>query len=311
MYVPTLTDDEDPEDHRSGYVAVIGKPNAGKSTLINALVGQKLSIVSFKPQTTRHRIMGIASDTQYQMIVFDTPGIIANKRTKLEERMMAAVVGSIQDSEAIIAVVDCADKPQEALAMFQPGTDWTGPPMAVLLNKSDLLPPDQLEQLCQWYKDSCRAEQVFLGSALHNVQVSELKAWAVSKLPLGPTLYSKEIVSEQPQRFFVAELIREKIFFMYDHEIPYSCQVQITEWRERPKAQKLFISAQIMVERDSQVGILIGKQGAALKKLGEDARKDIEEFLEQGVFLELGVQVAPGWRDNKESLARFGYSDPL
>ncbi|GFH17703.1 era-type G domain-containing protein, partial [Haematococcus lacustris] len=158
MFVPTLTDEElaeDPEGHRSGYVAVIGKPNAGKSCLINALVGQKLSIVCFKPQTTRHHIMGIASGKEYQMVLFDTPGIIEKKRTKLEERMMSAVVSSIQASEAIIAVVDAADKPYDALAMFQPGSDWSGPPMAVLLNKADVMEPPDLEEVAKWYKENC------------------------------------------------------------------------------------------------------------------------------------------------------------
>lgn len=164
FYQPALTDEDleqDPPGHRSGYVAVIGKPNAGKSTLINALVGQKLSIVTYKPQTTRHRIMGIASDRNYQMILFDTPGVIERKRTKLEERMMAAVVHSIKDSEAIIAVVDSADKPKEALAMFQPGENWSGPPMAVLLNKADLLPEEQVLELKDWYIENCKAEQVW------------------------------------------------------------------------------------------------------------------------------------------------------
>jgi len=317
LYVPALTDkdlEDDPPDHRSGYVAVIGKPNAGKSTLINALVGQKLSIVSYKPQTTRHRIMGITSDKHYQMILFDTPGIIETKRTKLEERMMSAVINSIQNSEAIIAVVDAADAPREALAMFQPGTDWSGPPMAVLLNKADLVPPEEVAAVTDWYKENCRAEQVFLGSALQGASgpgVADIKAWAVSKLPLGPTLYEKSTVSEQPERFFVSELIREKIFMLYEQEIPYSIQVNIEEFIERRRPAKDYVKAQILVERETQVAIVIGKKGDMIKRLGQEARKDIEEFLGRPVFLELGVDVSEKWRDSKAQLEKFGYMDPM
>ncbi|MEW5298993.1 MAG: hypothetical protein WDW38_004909 [Sanguina aurantia] len=315
MYQPALTDEdleEDPEGHRSGFVAVIGRPNAGKSTLINALVGQKLSIVSYKPQTTRHRIMGIASAAEYQMIIFDTPGIIENKRTKLEERMMAAVVSSIQNSEAIIAVVDCMDDPRGALEMFQPGDNWQGPPMAVLLNKTDLVGPIQLANIKAWYTSTCRAEAVFDGSALEKTGVDELKAWAVSKMPEGPTLYPKGIVSEQPERFFVSECIREQIFSHYDQDIPYCTQVVVKEFTERPSVSggiKSFISALIMVEKDSQKAILIGKGGNMLKSVGSNARREIETFLDRPVYLELQVQVSKGWRDSKDALTKFGYFD--
>uniref|UniRef100_A0A7S3QV87 Era-type G domain-containing protein n=1 Tax=Dunaliella tertiolecta TaxID=3047 RepID=A0A7S3QV87_DUNTE len=313
MYLPYLTDEdlaEDPPDHKSGYVAVIGKPNAGKSTLINAIVGQKLSIVSFKPQTTRHRIMGIASDKKYQMILFDTPGIIDKKRTKLEERMMSAVVDSIQSSEAIIAVVDAIDRPKEALAMFQPGPDWSGPPMAVLLNKADLISEEAVDELASWYKENCRADKVFVGSAKMKTNVADLKEWAVSKLPLGPTLYPKGTASDQPEKFFVSEIIREKIFFLYDQEIPYCSQIHIAEFKERRRPAKDYIHAQILVERESQVPIIIGTDGIAIKKLGQLARKDIEDFLERPVFLELSVQCSEKWRDSKDMLRKYGYFDP-
>jgi len=313
MYSPALTDDDldaDPPGHKSGYVAVIGKPNAGKSTLINAIVGQKLSIVSHKAQTTRHRIVGIASGTDHQMILFDTPGIIEEKHNKLDERMMSAVISSIQNSEAIIAVVDSSRDPKEALAMFQPGNNWTGPPMAVLLNKGDLLSEDELAELSDWYKTACKAEAVFVGSALQYVGVDEIKEWIVKKLPEGPTLYPKSMVSEQPERFFVAEIVREKIFLLYEREIPYSCQVQIREFKERKSENKAYISASILVERDSQKGVLIGKGGAALKRLGQAARKDIETFLEREVYLELSVEVSEGWRQDRKALESYGYFDP-
>ncbi|GAX81852.1 hypothetical protein CEUSTIGMA_g9280.t1 [Chlamydomonas eustigma] len=347
MWAPTLTDedlDADPPGHRSGYVAVIGKPNAGKSTLINAIVGQKLSIVSHKPQTTRHRIVGIASEKDYQMILFDTPGIIENKRNKLEERMMSAVVSSIQNSEAIIAVVDCSDHPEEALSMFQPGDDWKGPPMAVLLNKTDLMTPEKLSEVEDWYMKACKAEAVFKGSAMQNEGVKALKDWVVKKLPEGPTLYPKSVVSEQPERFFVAELIREQIFLLYSQEIPYSVQVHIKEFKERrqpkpllrslaasaasskqtsqqsllgsnettaPQKAKDYISAAIMVEKESQVGILVGKNGVAMKKLGQQARVTIESFLERPVFLELSVEVSKSWRESKKELEKYGYFDSM
>lgn len=290
-------------------MAVIGRPNAGKSTLINAIVGQKLSIVSHKPQTTRHRIVGIASGYEYQMILFDTPGIIEKKRNKLEERMMSAVVSSIQNAEAIIAVVDCFLEPKEALGMFQPGDQWTGPPMAVLLNKSDLLSPEQLSELEHWYRTACKAEAILTGSALNNSGVQAIKDWAVSKMPEGPTLYPKGMVSEQPERFFVSELVREKIFLLYSQEVPYSVQVQIKEFKER-RNEKDFISAAIIVEKESQVGIIVGKGGASLKRLGQEARAAVEDFLERPVYLELGVEVAKDWRESKSDLTKYGYYDP-
>ncbi|KAG2423360.1 hypothetical protein HXX76_015408 [Chlamydomonas incerta] len=316
FYQPALTDEdlaEDPPGHRSGYVAVIGKPNAGKSTLINAFVGQKLSIVTYKPQTTRHRVMGILSERDYQMILFDTPGVIEKKRTKLEERMMAAVVHSIKESEAIIAVVDSADKPKEALAMFQPGEGWTGPPMAVLLNKADLLSEEQVDELRDWYKEHCRAEEVFVGSAEHKDGLGALKAWAVSRLPEGPTLYSKSIVSEQPERFFVAECVREQVFLHCEQEVPYCSQVLIKEFTERRTAsgQKDYISAEIVVEKESQKGILIGAGGSMLRRIGGAARREIETFLGRGVYLELSVQVDKDWRDDKEALSKYGYFNPM
>ncbi|GBF97241.1 GTPase Era [Raphidocelis subcapitata] len=336
MYLPVLTDEDlaaDPPGHRSGYVAVIGRPNAGKSTLINALVGQKLSIVTFKPQTTRHRVVGIASEPAYQMILFDTPGIMREARSRLDERMMAAVVSSIKAAEAIVAVVDADDDPREALSMFQPGPDWSGPPMAVMLNKADLVPPETLAELEEWYRTNCRAEAVFAGTALGRAPgggggwagsgndadaraaaagpaVQALKAWAVEKLPEGPTLYPKDMVSDQPERFFVSEIIREKIFLMYDQEIPYSTQVQIAEFKERPGA-KDYVSATILVERPGQRGILLGSGGAALKRLGSEARADVEAFLGRPVFLELSVQVAPDWRQHADRLREYGYYDPL
>lgn len=316
FYQPVLTDEdlaEDPPGHKSGYVAVIGKPNAGKSTLINALVGQKLSIVTYKPQTTRHRIMGITSDKHYQMILFDTPGVIEKKRTKLEERMMAAVITSIKEAEAIISVVDCADNPRDALGMFQPGDNWTGPPMAVLLNKADLLSPEQVEELSAWYRDNCKAEAVFVGSAhdKHDTGVAQAKAWAVEKLPEGPTLYPKNIISEQPERFFVSECIREQIFLLTQQEVPYCTQVVVREFRERTNGLKDFILAEVVVEKESQKGIIIGSGGSMLKKIGLEARKEIEAFLERGVYLELSVQVSKDWRDSKDALNKYGYFDPM
>eukprot|EP00198_Chlamydomonas_reinhardtii_P011161 XP_001700498.1 ERA-like protein, small ras-type GTPase [Chlamydomonas reinhardtii] len=299
FYQPALTDEdlaEDPPGHRSGYVAVIGKPNAGKSTLINALVGQKLSIVTYKPQTTRHRVMGILSERDYQMILFDTPGVIEKKRTKLEERMMAAVVHSIKESEAIIAVVDSADKPKEALAMFQPGEGWNGPPMAVLLNKADLLSEEQV---------------VFVGSAEHKDGLGALRAWAVSRLPEGPTLYSKPRMTRT--RLKSRAVPAERVFLHCEQEVPYCSQVLIKEFTERRTAsgQKDFISAEIVVEKESQKGILIGAGGSMLRRIGGAARKEIETFLGRGVYLELSVQVDKDWRDDKEALSKYGYFNPM
>eukprot|EP00878_Enallax_costatus_P011613 GHUV01012122.1.p1 GENE.GHUV01012122.1~~GHUV01012122.1.p1 ORF type:complete len:248 (+),score=59.45 GHUV01012122.1:23-745(+) len=234
------------------------------------------------------------------------------QRSKLDERMMAAVVSSIKAAEVIIAVVDSGDRPQEALAMFQPGPDWSGPPMAVLLNKADMLEAEQNQQLEEWYKTNCRAEQVFVGSALSSEDpgVQSIKQWAVDKLPEGPTLYPKSMVSEQPERFFVSEIIREQIFLQYDKEIPYACQVLIDDFKEWP-GKKDHIKALILVERESQAPILLGKGGNKIKELGTAARKEIEEFLGRPVYLELSVKVSPSWRQQSDKLKDFGYFDPL
>ncbi|KAI7844987.1 hypothetical protein COHA_001353 [Chlorella ohadii] len=289
-----------------GFVAIIGRPNAGKSTLMNALLGQALSIVTHKAQTTRHRILGILSEPHFQAVFLDTPGIIDHRHDKLEERMMAAVQQAVKDAECLLAIVDASYKPEEALAMIQPGDDWSGPPMAVLLNKTDLLPEEQLEELKEWYQANCKADAVFAISALESNGLEPVRDWIVSKLPESPSLYPKDIVSELPERFFVAEIVRKHVFLQYRQEVPYGVTVDVVRYRERQKGKDL-IEAEVVVDKDRQRGILIGKAGSALKALGAASRAEIEEFLGRPVYLSISVKVREGWRKDAQQLERMGY----
>lgn len=287
-------------------MAIIGRPNAGKSTLMNALLGQSLSIVTHKAQTTRHRILGILSEPGFQAIFLDTPGIITDKRNKLEEKMMAAVQQAVKDSDCLLAIVDASHRPEEALAMIQPGDDWSGPPMAVLLNKCDLLEPEQLEKLSAWYRQYCKADVVLPISALQRSGLQPVVDWLAGKLPEGPSLYPKDIVSELPERFFVAEIIRKHIFLQYRDEVPYNVAVEVTNYRERSKGKDL-VEADIVLEKDGQKGIIIGRGGSALKQLSTASRVEVEEFLGRPVYLNLSVKVREGWRKDAAQLERLGY----
>ncbi|KAL4443751.1 hypothetical protein ABPG75_011488 [Micractinium tetrahymenae] len=296
----------DPPGHKAGFVAIIGRPNAGKSTLMNALLGQSLSIVTPKAQTTRHRILGILSEPGFQAVFLDTPGIITDRRNRLEEKMMAAVQQAVKDADCLLAIVDASHKPEEALAMIQPGDDWKGPPMAVLLNKCDLLEAAQLDELASWYRQYCKAEVVLPISALQRSGLQPGVDWLAGKLPEGPSMYPRDIVSELPERFFVSEIIRKHIFLQYREEVPYNVAVEVTSYRERRKGKDL-VEAEIVLEKDRQKGIIIGRAGTALKQLGTAARAEIEEFLGRPVFLNLSVKVREGWRKDAAQLERLGY----
>ncbi|PSC71545.1 GTP-binding Era [Micractinium conductrix] len=296
----------DPPGHRAGFVAIIGRPNAGKSTLLNALLRQSLSIVTHKAQTTRHRILGILSEPGYQAVFLDTPGIVTTKRNKMEERMMAAVQQAVKDSDCLLAIVDASHEPEAALAMIQPGEDWRGPPMAVLLNKTDLLEAEELESLAAWYKEHCRAQAVLPLSALEGRGLEAVQDWLEAQLPEGPSMYPKDIVSELPERFFVSEIIRKHVFLQYMQEVPYNVAVEVTTFKERPGA-KVLVEAEIVLEKDRQKGIIIGKGGSALKQLGTAARAEVEEFLGRPVYLSLSVKVREGWRADAAQLNRLGY----
>ena len=307
---------------RCGYVAIIGEPNVGKSTLMNGLLQQKISIVTKKPQTTRHKILGILTTPAYQAVFLDTPGII-QPRYALHEAMMESAASAVSDADLILFMVDAArpaaggDSPEDAILAQLAAS---ARPVYLVVNKVDLVDKSLLLPLIDRYSRRHPFREIFPVSALTLEGTDGLMASVSSELPIHPPLYPADIVSENNERFFVAEIIREKIFIRCQEEVPYSTTVEITEFIERgaaaageaepPKKKKpvkWFISADIYVERDSQKGILIGKKGGMLKEIGENARRDIERFLGHQVFLDLHVRVRPGWRGDREWLQRLGY----
>lgn len=290
-----------PPDHRSGYVALIGKPNVGKSTLLNALLGRKLSIVTRKPQTTRHRVLGILSDDAYQAILLDTPGII-KPRYKLQEAMMGFVDGAIADADVLVFMADATYDRPDTFSL----THLKDRPALLVLNKMDAIPQEQALPLVESYLEAHTFEEVIPISALKGRNLDVLLDAILKRLPLGPPFYPKDMVSEHPERFFIAEIVREKIFEQLRQEVPYSTQVNITAYEERPDEKDL-IHADIVVERASQKGIVIGKGGSALKKIGTAARRDIETFIGKGVFLQLHVKVRDDWRNKETFLRSYGY----
>jgi|SRR5690554_1618195 len=295
---------------RSGYAAIIGLPNAGKSTLLNALLGQKLSIVTSKPQTTRKRILGILSSDNYQVIFLDTPGIIKPEYL-LQEKMMEAVIDSLKDADLILLIVDVSDDDNKFLKneFIKENILREKRPLILLLNKVDLIEQAKVKELIKKYESQNFFKKVIPLSALLNFNTEEVLNSIIEFLPEGPKYYPDDIVAEENERFFVSEIIREKIFEFYKEEIPYSTEVAILDFKER-EDKKHFINAEIIVEKDSQKGIIIGKQGNAIKKLGLEARKDIEDFLQHEVYLELRVKVREKWRRDEKQLKSFGYIKP-
>lgn len=288
-------------DHRSGYVALVGPPNVGKSTLMNALVGQKLSIVTAKPSTTRHRVLGILSGDDYQIVFLDTPGIV-RPQYRLHEAMMHAVDFAVNDADVLLFMVDAAHEgvPQRALDRIAER------PAILLLNKIDLMAQEEALPLVARYQALRAFDAVIPISAKTGFNLDTVLAQILARLPKGPPYYPKDQLSEHPERFFVAEIIREKVFELYREEIPYAVQVNVVVYEER-EGTKDFIDAEIVVERDSQKGILIGKGGSGLKRLGAAARKDIEAFVGKPVYLQLHVKARADWRNREGFLRSFGY----
>lgn len=287
---------------KAGFVNIFGKPNAGKSTLLNALMGEKLAIVSPKVQTTRHRIKAILTGDDYQIILSDTPGII-EPRYKLHERMMQAVKSSLEDADLALLIHDATEDAEESIAIFQ--ALKLRVPALLLLNKVDLVKPDRIQQLEEAFRVLPFVKQVVGLSALRKTGVDDLLKQILAHVPEGMPFYSGDEISDLPTRFFVGELIREKIFHLYGDEIPYHTTVLVQEFKEKTTLIK--IAADIIVQRESQKGILLGQQGKMIRQLGTDARQDIEAFLQQKVFLELFVKVRPKWRDNDMQLREYGY----
>ena len=299
--------EEDPGDHKMGFAAIIGRPNAGKSTLMNHILGQQLSIVTAKAQTTRHKVSGIWSEAGHQVVFLDTPGIIINQRDELEERMMTAVGQAIKDADILLAIVDATDRPQEALDMLQPGSDWRGPPMAILLNKVDMMDEEEEAGLIEWYESTAKNAAVFPISADTGDGVAAVKQWVVENIPEGPSMFPKDVLAEANERFFVSEIIRKQVFEQYRQELPYQVTVLVTDFKERRPPQKTFIAAQVVVEKERHVKLLVGAKGVAIKALSKASREEIEEFLDSPVYLDLSVKVVPKWRSEKSSLERLGY----
>jgi GTP-binding protein Era len=287
---------------KSGFVNIFGKPNAGKSTLLNALIGEKLAIVSPKVQTTRHRIKGILNDKDYQIIFSDTPGIIEPKY-KLHEKMMAAVKSSLEDADIALLIVDIKENLQEADEIFSSLS--LKAPAILVLNKTDLVNKETVDKAVAFFAEKKYCKKVVEISALKNKGIQELLDAIISFLPEGQPFYNDDNLSDLPMKFFVSELIREKIFYLYQEEIPYHTTVLVQEFKEKTTLTK--ITADIIVQRETQKGIILGEGGKMIKQLGTLARKDIEEFIGRKVFLELFVKVRPKWRDNEIHLREYGY----
>jgi GTP-binding protein Era len=293
---------------RCGYVAIIGDPNVGKSTLMNGLVGRKLSIVTAKPQTTRHRVLGILSANEHQVVFLDTPGIIRPKYM-LQEAMMASASSALEDADVILFMIDAIHARvgtdlthEEAFSKLQ----GLQKPVFLVINKVDAVKKPEILPMIDFYAQAFSFKEIFPISALKLDGTTELVKAVVSELPLHPPFFPLDDLSEHNERFFVSEIIREKIFESYGQEIPYATAVDIAEFREK-EGGKTYISADIYVERDSQKGILIGKKGDKLKQIGTRARRDIEAFLHHTVFLELHVKVRKDWRGDDKALSQFGY----
>lgn len=294
------------QPYHRGYVAIIGKTNVGKSTLMNRLVGAKLSIVTSKPQTTRRRIIGIASGPSHQIIFLDTPGILT-PRYGLQKRMLVAATRAIKEADLVLWMIDVSagTSAAEECSLVLPRIG-KGKAVVLALNKIDLVRKEKLLPLIDEYQKRVGPESIVPMSALTGDGVDRLVGEMVVRLPIGPPYYPPDTLTEHPERFFVSEIILEKIFERYGEEIPYSSCVEIEEFSERPE-RKDFIRANVYVEKKSQKAILIGRGGTALKKVGELARRDIEELLGRPVYLELWVKVRPGWRKSERDLRRLGY----
>ncbi|NVN95549.1 MAG: GTPase Era [Bacteroidetes bacterium] len=288
--------------HKSGFVNILGNPNAGKSTLMNAFVGEKLSIITSKAQTTRHRIMGIVNAEDYQIVYSDTPGIV-NPHYKLHESMMGFVMSALKDADVFLLVTDIGEdfKNQEILETVKDSLI----PTIIIINKIDLSDQETVELKMKFWKEKFPTAEVIPVSALLKFNMEKVVESILDKLPDSPPYFPKDEISDKTMRFFASEIIREKIFENYQKEIPYACEVIVESYKEEPNIDK--ISATIFVERDSQKGIIIGHKGSALKKVGTEARIDMEEFLQKKVFLELHVKVNKDWRNNDTFLKRFGY----
>lgn len=288
--------------HKAGFVSIIGKPNAGKSTLMNALVGEHLSIITPKAQTTRHRILGIVNEPDYQIVFSDTPGVI-KPHYALQESMMHTVKDALVDADLILLVTDINERHDEMDVIEK--IQKTTSPIVVLVNKIDTADEERVKEKFEFWKEKLNPNAIFGISATEKFNLDAVKMFILNNLPEHPPYYDKDTLTDRFERFFVAEIVREKIFLHCDREVPYSSEVLIKSFKEEEKINR--ISVEIVVERESQKAIIIGKGGAMLKKIGTEARIDAEEFLQKKVFMEIFVKVLPDWRNKKNYLKQFGY----
>ena len=292
------------EEHKAGFVNIVGNPNVGKSTLMNDLVGERVSIITSKAQTTRHRIMGIVNTPDCQIVFSDTPGVL-KPRYKLQESMLDFSEGALTDADILLYVTDVVEDPVKN-ADFLAKVARETIPVLLVINKIDLVKNQQeLEEIVTRWRELLPGAEIFPASAREHFNVSNLMARSVELLPLSPPYFGKDALTDKPARFFVTEIIREKILLNYDKEIPYSTEVIVEKFDENDTS--IHIMAVIYVERDSQKGILIGKGGSMLKRVGTEARKDIARFFDKSVYLELFVKVEPNWRNRENKLRSFGY----
>lgn len=289
--------------HKAGFVNIVGNPNVGKSTLMNALVGEKISIITSKAQTTRHRILGIVNGEDFQIVYSDTPGVL-KPNYKMQEAMLEFSKSALTDADVLLYVTDVVDRPEKN-AKFVKMVNASSAPVILVINKIDQIDQKQLEKKVEEWKNIIPRAEILPMAALHKFNLEPLLRRIKELLPESPPFFDKDQLTDKPARFFVTEIIREKILLNYDKEIPYSVEVEVERFKEEENIIR--INALIYVERDSQKGIIIGKGGKSLKHIGIEARKDIEAFFDKQVYLELYVKVEKDWRSKDDKLRQFGY----
>ncbi|MBO5729058.1 MAG: GTPase Era [Paludibacteraceae bacterium] len=290
--------------HKAGFVNIVGNPNVGKSTLMNALVGERISIITSKAQTTRHRIMGIVNGEDFQIVYSDTPGVL-KPNYKLQESMLGFSQSALTDADVLLYVTDVLDSAEKNAFFLDKVKKMDHVNTILIINKIDLIDQNRLVELVDFWRKELPNAEIFPISASEKFGINQLFERIKALLPDSPPFFDKDALTDRPERFFVNEIIREKILLNYDKEIPYAVEVMVEEFKEEENLIR--ISAVVFCERDSQKGIIIGKQGAALRKVGTDARKDIEAFFEKKVFLQLYVKVEKDWRNRERKLRNFGY----